>query len=61
MDDAIRKVRTFSAVLIAGGICAGIAGTVTGDTVPIVLGVIAAVSGVILAVFAFLGHRKTRS
>jgi uncharacterized membrane protein HdeD (DUF308 family) len=61
MDEAVRGVRTFSAVLMIGGICACIAGTVTGDVVPIVLGAIAAVSGVILAVFAFLGHRKTRS
>ncbi|OUD03126.1 hypothetical protein CA983_11340 [Streptomyces swartbergensis] len=61
MDDAIRGVRIFSAVLIVGGICACVAGTVTGDAVPIALGVIAAVSGVVLAVFAFLGRRKTRS
>jgi uncharacterized membrane protein HdeD (DUF308 family) len=61
MDDAIRGLRTFSVILIVGGICALVAGTVTGDAVPTVLGVIAAVSGVILAVFAFLGRRKTRS
>ncbi|MER6159537.1 hypothetical protein ABT147_28975 [Streptomyces sp. NPDC001868] len=61
MSDAIKGVRTFSAISIIGGICACIAGTVTGDTVPIVLGVIAVAGGVILAVFAFLAHRKTRS
>lgn len=61
MDDAIRGVRIFSAVLIVGGICACVAGTVTGDAVPIVFGVISAVSGVVLAVFALLGHRKTHS
>ena len=60
-DEAIKAVRTFSAVLVIGGIAACIAGTVTGDVVPIILGAIAAASGVTLAVFAFLGHRKTRS
>ncbi|MFG2343773.1 hypothetical protein [Streptomyces phaeochromogenes] len=59
--DAIRGVRTFSAILIVGGICACVAGTVTGDAVPIALGAIAVVCGLVLAVFAFLGHRKTRS
>ena len=61
MSDAIRGVRAFSALLIVGGICACVAGAVTGDVVPIALGVIAAASGVVLVVFAFLGHRKTRS
>jgi uncharacterized membrane protein HdeD (DUF308 family) len=61
MDEAIKGVRTFSAVVAIGGVCACIAGIATGDAVPIVLGGIAAVSGVILAVFAFLGQRKTRS
>jgi hypothetical protein len=37
-----------------------VAGTVTGDAVPVALGAIAAVSGVVLAALAFLGHRKTR-
>ncbi|OOV16406.1 hypothetical protein SM007_38420 [Streptomyces avermitilis] len=61
MDDAIRGVRIFSAVLIVGGICACVAGTATDDAVPLVLGVIAAVSGVVLAGFAFLARRKNRS
>ncbi|MCX5328928.1 hypothetical protein [Streptomyces sp. NBC_00140] len=61
MDDAIRGVRAFSAVSIAGAMCACVAGILTGDVVPILLGVIAAVSGVVLAVFAFLAHQKTRS
>ncbi|MFF3345506.1 hypothetical protein [Streptomyces sp. NPDC002779] len=61
MSDAIRGLATFSAIAIIGGICACIAGSITGDTVPIVLGVIAAVGGMILAVFAFLAHQKTRS
>ncbi len=61
MRDAIRGVRTFSVIAIIGGICACLAGAVTGDTVPIVLGVIAAAGGALLAVFAFLAHRKTRS
>ncbi|WP_405517551.1 hypothetical protein [Streptomyces canus] len=61
MDDAIRRLRIFSAILIAGGMCACMAGAVTGDAVPIALGAIAAVSGVVLAVFAFIGLRKTRS
>lgn len=60
VKDAIRGVRAFSATLIAGGMAASVARTVTDDTVPIALGAIAAVSGVVLAVFAFLGHRKTR-
>jgi uncharacterized membrane protein HdeD (DUF308 family) len=54
-------VRIFFAISIIGGICACIAGTLTGDTVPIVLGAIAAAGGVILAVFAFLARRKARS
>jgi Na+/H+ antiporter NhaD/arsenite permease-like protein len=57
---AIREVRIFSAILIVGGIGACVAGTVTGDAVPVALGAIAAVSGVVLAALAFLGHRKTR-
>ncbi|MFH9044165.1 RHS repeat-associated core domain-containing protein [Streptomyces sp. NPDC017966] len=61
MNDAVRGVRTFSAVLMTGGIYACVAGTVTDDAVPIVLGLIAAVSGAVLAVLAFLAHRKTRS
>ncbi|MBZ6130118.1 hypothetical protein ACFUMJ_10760 [Streptomyces olivaceus] len=61
MDEAVSGVRIFSAILIAGGLCACIAGIFTGDAAPIVLGAIAAVSGLILAVFAFMAHRKTRS
>lgn len=61
MGDAIRRVRIFSVVVIAGGICGCVAGTVTGDAVPVVLGAIAAACGVVLAVLAFLAHRKTRS
>jgi purine-cytosine permease-like protein len=60
MRPAIREVRIFSAILIVGGIGACVAGTVTGDAVPVVLGAIAAVSGVVLAALAFLGYRKTR-
>lgn len=61
MSEAIRRLGIFSAIAIIGGICACIAGNNTGDIVPIVLGVISAVGGVILAVIAFLAHRKTRS
>ncbi|WP_143655865.1 hypothetical protein [Streptomyces sp. XY006] len=60
MDDAIRAVRIFSAIVLIGGICACITGTLAGDTVLIVLGVIAAACGMILTVLAFLAHRKTR-
>ncbi|MET8074991.1 hypothetical protein [Streptomyces sp. NPDC005303] len=60
MDDAIREARTFSTVLMTGGTCACIAAIVTGDVVPTILGVIAAVCGVVLAVFVFLTHRQTR-
>ncbi len=61
MSDAIRVVRIFSAIAVIAGIGACIAGTLTGDTVPVVLGVTAAAAGVILAVFASLAHRKTRA
>ncbi|MEU3087377.1 hypothetical protein ACWCQ0_18195 [Streptomyces massasporeus] len=61
MGDAIRAVRIFPAILLIGGICACITGTLTGDTVPIVLGVIAAAGGMILTTLTFLAHRKTRS
>ncbi|GAA2239960.1 hypothetical protein [Streptomyces indiaensis] len=61
MSDAIRGVRIFSAIAVLSGIGACIAGTLTGDTVPVVLGVTAAACGVILAVFASLAHRKTRA
>ncbi|MFH8799020.1 hypothetical protein ACH4F6_05375 [Streptomyces sp. NPDC017936] len=60
MDDATRGVRIFSAVLIVGGTGACVAGTVTGDAVPLALGVIAAVSGVVLALLAFLARRRNR-
>ena len=61
MGEAVKGVRIFSAILVAGGICACIAGAFTGDAVPVVLGAIAAVSGLVLAAFAFTAHRKTRS
>lgn len=61
MGDAIRNVRIFSAITIVGGICACVAGTVTGDIVPVVLGAVAVVGGVFLAVLALLAQRKTRS
>ncbi|MFD5740567.1 hypothetical protein ACFXJM_07030 [Streptomyces massasporeus] len=60
MSSAIKEVRTFSAIAIIGGIGAYIAGTLTGDTVPIALGVTAAAGGVILAAFTSLAHQKTR-
>jgi hypothetical protein len=61
MGDAIRGVRTFSAVLVVGGTGGCVAGMVRGDAVPVVLGAGAAVCGVVLGVFAFLAHRKTHS
>lgn len=61
MDNAVVRVGIFSAILIAGGMCACIAGALTGDSVPIALGAIAAVSGLVLAIFAFQARRKTRS
>lgn len=61
MDSAVKRVGIFSAILIAGGMCACTAGVLTGDSVPIVLGVIAEVSGLVLAIFAFQARRKTRS
>lgn len=61
MDDAIRGTRNFAAIALLGGLCACMAGVVTGDTVPIVLGAVGAACGAVLAVFAFLAHRKTRS
>lgn len=61
MDDAIRGTRNFAAIAILGGLCACMAGAVTGDTVPIVLGAVGTACGAVLAVLAFLAHRKTRS
>jgi hypothetical protein len=61
MGDAVRGLGTFSAILVIGGICACVAGEITGDIAPIALGVIAALSGVVLAALAFLGNRKIRS
>ncbi len=62
MNDAVRGVCIFSSILIVGGVCACTAGVLTGDAVPIVLGVIAVTCGLVLAVFvAFKARRKTRS
>ncbi|MEU6731802.1 hypothetical protein ABZ929_01110 [Streptomyces physcomitrii] len=61
MEDAVRGVRAISAILIVGGMCACVAGIFTDDAVPIVLGFIAAVSGLVLAVLAFMARRKARS
>jgi uncharacterized membrane protein HdeD (DUF308 family) len=58
VEDAVRKVRTFLVIVILGGICACVAGIVTDDVVPIALGMIAVVSGVVLAVIAFRAQRK---
>ena len=61
MSDAIRVVRIFSAIAVITRFGACLEGNLTGDTVPVVLGVTAAACGVILAVFASLAHRKTRA
>lgn len=61
MEDAIRGTRNFAAIALLGGLCGCVAGVVTGDTVPIVLGAVGAACGAILAALAFLAHRKTRS
>ncbi len=61
MDGAVTRVGIFSAILIVGGICSCMAGAITGDAVPIALGVIAVVSGLVLAIFVFQARRKTRS
>ncbi|NKI40790.1 hypothetical protein HFV08_05925 [Streptomyces sp. LD120] len=61
MKEAVRGAAIFSAILIAGGVGGCIAGSATGDTVPIVLGVIAAVCGLVLAVLTFKAGRKNSS
>lgn len=61
IGDAIKRLGIFSAIAVVGGMCACIAGTVTGDAVPVVLGAIATAGGVVLAVLASLARRKTHS
>ncbi|MEU6384118.1 hypothetical protein ABZ847_11175 [Streptomyces bauhiniae] len=60
-NDAVRKTLIFSAILIAGGLGGCIAGLVNGDASPMVMGVIAAVCGALLAILSVLARRKTRS
>ncbi|MGA5732039.1 hypothetical protein ACPCI1_25770 [Streptomyces seoulensis] len=60
-NDAVRKTLIFSAILIAGGIGGCIASLVNGDAPPMVMGAIAAVCGVLLAILSVLARRKTRS
>jgi hypothetical protein len=61
MDNAVRGTRILAAIALVGGICACIAGGVTGEAVPIVLGAVGAAGGAVLAVLVFLTRRKTRS
>jgi hypothetical protein len=61
IGEALKGTRVFSVVGIVGGLAACVAGAVTQDTVPIVLGAIAMGCGAVLAVLTFLAHRKTGS
>lgn len=61
MHEEIRTVRAFAALLIAVGVFGTVAGAIAAHFVPIALGVIAASSGVVLIVFAFLSQRKSRA
>ncbi|MFF4018395.1 hypothetical protein [Streptomyces sp. NPDC001843] len=61
VNDAVRKTLVFSAILIVGGLFGCVAGLITGDVPPIVMGATGAACGVLLAAFSVLAHRKKRS
>ncbi|RAJ50801.1 hypothetical protein K388_06512 [Streptomyces sp. KhCrAH-43] len=58
MDEAVRGLRFFVAVLSVGGVCLVVGGAVSGNALLMVLGAIAAVCGLGLGVLAYLAHRK---
>ncbi|AXQ56324.1 MULTISPECIES: hypothetical protein [Streptomyces] len=60
MREDIRTVRLFAALLVAMGVFGTVAGSIATHSVPIALGVIAALSGVLLAVFTCVARAKTR-
>ncbi|MGA5007838.1 hypothetical protein ACPCDX_22935 [Streptomyces koyangensis] len=60
MREDIRTVRLFAALLVAMGVFGTVAGSIATHSVPIALGVIAALGGVLLAVFTCVARAKTR-
>ncbi|MFE6720203.1 hypothetical protein ACFVDU_21810 [Streptomyces albidoflavus] len=60
MREDIRTVRLFAALLVAMGVFGTVAGSIATHSVPVALGVIAALSGVLLTVFTCVARAKTR-
>lgn len=60
MNDAVRKTLVLSVILIAGGLCACVAGLITGDVPPVVMGGTGTACGALLAAFSVLSHRRNR-
>ncbi|MEU7378128.1 hypothetical protein [Streptomyces albidoflavus] len=58
MREDIRTVRLFAALLVAVGVFGTVAGSIAAHSVPIALGAVATLSGVILTVFTCVARRK---
>ncbi|WP_239935094.1 hypothetical protein [Streptomyces sp. CBG31] len=58
MREDIRTVRLFAALLVAMGVFGTVAGAIATHSVPIALGVIAMLSGVLLTVFTCVARRR---